>query len=186
MNDLKAGLVVGWQGEPFGVLEAKHLHLARGAGVVQAKLKNLKTGKVLSPTFKPSDQFEELEVKKVAARFLYEHRGVSWFANPGNPSQRFSLPSEAVGEPFRFLKPQTIVEAVRIQGEIVNVSLPIKVALKVVEAAPSIKGETQDRSTKTVKLESGAEISAPLFINEGDVILVNTQTGEYVERAEKA
>lgn len=186
MNDLKAGTIVEWQEGVWQVLEAKHVHLGRGAGIVQAKMKNIKTSKVLSSTFKPADTFEELEVQKVASRFLYEHRGVLWFDDPEKPSQRFSMPREAVGEQARFLRPQTVVDAVRIKGEVVNISLPIKLTLKVVEAPPSLKGEAADRSTKTVKLETGAEIPVPLFINEGDVILVNTQSGEYVERVNKA
>ena len=129
-------------------------------------------------------------IEKIPMKFLYNHRGEFWFADPKNPKDRFSLKEELIGEPARFLKSNLGVIALQFSttGEnpkIINIILPIKVDLKVVEAPPAVRGNTAQGGTKSVKLESGAEIQTPLFINEGDVVKVNTETGEYVERMEK-
>lgn len=182
MNELKRGIVILLEGVPHEVLAATHSHFGRGGSVVEAKLRNLKTGAVITRNFKPADVFEEAEIEKRKYRYIYEHRGVYWFQNPDNPAERFSLPQSVIGQGVRFLKPNTIVEAVQFGQEILTVKLPIKVELAVVEAPPAIRGNTAQGGSKVVKLETGAEITVPLFIKEGDIIRVNTETGEYVER----
>ena len=181
MNDLKPGIIINYQNNPYEVLEAKHLHMGRGGAVVETKLKNLKTGTVLSRNFKPSDSFEELETEKKELTFLYYHRGEYFFQDENK--KRISLKEELVDSNTRkFLKPNNLVEILTIGDEIIKINLPIKIELKVKEAPPSIKGNTAQGGNKTVVLETGAEINVPLFIEEGDIILVNTQTGTYVGR----
>ncbi|MBI2514846.1 elongation factor P [Candidatus Wolfebacteria bacterium] len=195
INDLKNGIIIKVQGDPYVVLSVKHLHMGRGGSSVQTKIKNLKTGQALERNFKPADEFEEAEIEKMKSRFLYENRGEWWFDEIGNPKNRFALQAETLGDSAQFLKSNLDVLAIKFSAEggsasggdsqIIGIELPIKVDYKVVEAPPAIRGSTAAGGTKTVVIETGAKIQAPLFINEGDVIKVNTQTGEYAERIEK-
>ena len=186
INDLKNGIVIKINADPYAVLSVKHLHVGRGSSSVQTRIKNLRTGQVLERNFKPSDEFEEVEIEKMKSRFLYESRGEYWFDEIGNPKNRFALGVEDLSDAAQFLKPNLEVRAVKYEGKIINIELPIKVDYKVVEAPPTVRGNTAQGGAKTVVIESGAKISAPLFINEGDIIRVNTQTGEYTERIEKS
>jgi elongation factor P len=185
MNDLERGMVILLEGAPHEVLAATHSHFGRGGSVVEAKLRNLKTGSVITRNFKQSDAFEEAEIEKRKCTFVYAHRGAYWFQDQENPRERFSLPQSAIGKQAEFLKSNTVVEAVRFGDEIIAIKLPVKVELAVKEAPPAIRGNTAQGGSKVVKLETGAELSVPLFIKEGDVIRVNTETGEYVERVTK-
>lgn len=185
INDLKNGSLVVIDREPYTLMSIRHLHMGRGGASVQTKIRNLRTGQVFERNFKPADEFEEAEIEKITSRFLYESRGLYWFNEAGNPQNRFSLKAEDLGETAQFLKSNLEVQAIKFEGEIINVALPIKVDYKVIEAPPAVRGNTVQAGTKTVVIESGAKISAPLFINEGDIIRVNTATGEYVERIEK-
>ncbi len=172
-------------GQPYEVLEANFLRMQQRKAVMQAKIRNLISGRVVDRNFQPSDQLEEVELEKKSAVFIYQNRGEFWFHEKGNPKNRFSIPAEVVGEAGNFLTSNTAVTAVYFSGKPINVSVPIKMDLKVIEAPPSIKGNTAQGGTKVVTLETGAKISTPLFINTGDVIRVNTEKGEYVERVEK-
>ena len=185
INDLENNIVVLIEGDPYKVLEVAHQHIGRGASSIQTRIKNLRTGAVLNRNFRPADKFEEVEVEKMKVKFLYVNRGEFWFCEESKPSNRFMLKEEALGDNARFLKANILVEAVIVKGAILDVELPIKLDLKVVEAPPAIRGNTAQGGTKMVKLETGAEVLAPLFINEGDIVRVNTSTGEYVERVEK-
>lgn len=185
MNDLENGSFVIIDGDPYEILEVAHLHMGRGSGSVQTRIKNLRTGQVYSRNYKPADSFEEADIEKPKVKFLYSHRDEYWFSEPDKPQNRFTLKAELIGEPAKFLKPNLEVTAFQFNGKIINIILPIKVDLKVKEAPPAVRGNTAQGGTKSVTLEGGAEINAPLFINEGDVVRVNTSTGEYVERMEK-
>jgi len=184
-TDLKKGVFFVMNGEPYEVLESHFLRMQQRKAVVQTKIRNLASGKVLDRNFQPSDGFEEAEVGKVPAVFIYSHRGEHWFAEDGNPKNRFMLSPEIVGESFQFLKPNTKVTALAFGEKIIKVTLPVKMDFEVAEAPPAIKGNTAQGGTKVVTLEGGAKISVPLFVNAGDIVRVNTETGEYVERVEK-
>jgi len=176
--------------QPYEVLESNFLRMQQRKAVVQAKIRNLATGKVLDRNFQPSDKLEEIELEKKSAVFIYQRslpdgRQEFWFHEEGNPKNRFSLPVEIVGTAANFLKPNTVINSVSFNDKVIKVTMPIKMDLKVTEAPPSIKGNTAQGGTKVVALETGAKISVPLFINTDDIIRVNTDTGEYVERVEK-
>lgn len=185
INDLKNGLVVLINGEPYQILDVKHLHMGRGGSSIQTRIRHLKTGQVLQRNFKPADAFEEADVEKRKVLFLYAHRGDFVFSEKGDQKNRFALKEEQVGEIKKWLKSNTEVEALCLNGILLTVSLPIKMDFKVIEAPPGLRGNTAEGGTKIVTIETGAKISVPLFINEGDIIRVNTESGEYVERAEK-
>lgn len=185
ITDLKIGTIFVLDKQPYKVLEYKHSHLGRGGSVVQVRIKNLLTGTVLNRNFKQSDEFEEAEIERVKSKYLYHHRGQYFFCQEDNPKNRFSLSENEIGKKTKYLKPNTLIEVLFFQNKPVDISLPIKIDLKVIEAPPGIKGDTAQGGTKTVVLETGLEIKAPLFIKQGDIIRVNTETGEYVERVTK-
>jgi len=183
-NDLKKGIIFLFNNQPHEVLDSTLVFKGRGRSVVQAKIKNLITGDIISRTFHQGEEFEEAEVSKQHLRFLYSHRGKYVFLNTQEKNERIELKESQIGSQAQFLKPGEIVEGLIFNGKIVNISLPIKVHLKVVEASPGIKGGRAEPGTKQVILETGAKINVPLFVKEGDIIEVNTQSGEYVRRIE--
>lgn len=185
VNDLKVKTYFIFEDQPCVVLEAHHLKMQQRRPVVQTKFRNLLNGKVLERNFAQSDTFDEADVSKSSVKFLYAHRGQYWFADPADASKRFELDESIIGDQSRFLVPNTILEALSWNDEIINVTLPVKMTFTVVEAPPSLKGDTQSGGNKQITLDSGATINAPLFVNEGERIVVNTQTGEYSERAKE-
>lgn len=184
-NELKPGACIVLGGQPYVVLEFNFLRMQQRKPVAQTKIKNLISGKVMEKTFQQTDKLEEAEIGKKPIKYLYAHRGEFWFSEPGNPSTRFKLEESLVGDYADLMKPNSIIEAIVFSDKIIGINLPVKIDLKVVEAPPAVRGDTVQGGTKQVKLETGAVINAPLFINEGDVVRVNTQTKEYVERTEK-
>ena len=169
-------------GEPYEALEYKFLRMQQRKPVVQTKIKNLITGKTISRNFHQNETFEEAEIEKEELNFIYSHRGEYWFNKKNNPKQRFSLAEKIIGESAKFLKPNTVVTAYKFKGAILNIVLPIKMDYKVAEAPPAIRGNTAQGGAKQIILENGLKIQAPLFIEEGNVVRINTETGEYVER----
>ncbi len=181
-TDLKKGVQFILEGEPYEVLESGQMKKAQRRPVMQTKIRNLITGSVFERNFQQGDAFEEAELKKFKAKFLYSHRGRYFFCEEGNPSERFDLSEEQIGQTAKFLKQNQVVEAVTFEGKIINISLPIKVQMKIKEASPGIKGDRAQGGTKTAVLETGAQIQVPLFVETGDVIEINTEKGEYVRR----
>jgi len=184
-NDLKPGIVFILDGQPYQVVEFSFLRMQQRKPVAQTKIRNLITGKVISRNFQHTESFEEAEIKYREVKFLYGHRGKFVFCEINDPSKRFELSEEQIGEMAKFLKPNSNVEVMEFEGKIVSIFLPIKMEFKVIEAPPSIKGNTAQGGVKAVKIETGALINVPLFIEQGDIIRINTQIGGYVERVEK-
>jgi elongation factor P len=186
INDLKINTVFLWQKQPFRVLESKHVFVARGASSLQAKIKNLISGNVLSLSFRAADTFEEADISKREIKYLYHHRGEFWFTEIDNPSKRFMIEENIIGSQVRFLKPNSVVRAMEFDEKIVSLEIPVKTEFLVKEAPPGDKSDAAQRGTKMITLENGTEIKAPIFINAGDRIMVNTETGDYTERVSKA
>ncbi len=182
-TELRRGIRIIIEGEPYEVLESRPMKKAQRRVVIQSRIRNLITGNVLSRNFHQGDVFEEAEISKIEVKFFYFHRDQYFFAEKENPGKRFSLTQDQIGLSAQFLKPDQIVEALIFKDTVINISLPIKVQLKVTESPPGIRGERAQSGTKTVTLETGAKINVPLFIEQGEIIEVNTETGEYVRRA---
>ena len=182
-NELKPGAIFILESQPYEVLEFSFLRMQQRKPVAQTRIKNLITGKIINRNFQHTDSFQEAEIDYKIAKFLYAHRDKFVFAKADNPSDRFEMPAEILGEKSKFLKPNSEVELTVFEEKIINLHLPIKMEFKVTEAPPSIRGNTAQGGTKQVKIETGALIAAPLFVEEGDVIEVNTETGEYTGRA---
>lgn len=185
VNELKQKTFFIYEGQPFVVLETHHLKMQQRRPTVQVKMRNLMNGKILERNFAQSDVFDEADVQRQQVKFLYAHRNQYWFSYENDPSKRFELSEELLGNAVKFLKPNTILEAIIFEGKVITAELPVKMEFKIVEAPPSIRGDTAQGGVKQAKIETGAYINVPLFIEEGDIVRVNTETGEYVERAEK-
>lgn len=186
VNELKPKTFFIYEEQPYVVLETHHLKMQQRRPTVQVKMRNLINGKILERNFAQSDVFEEADVEKQKVKYLYGHRGQYWFADEKDQSKRFELSQDLLGESTKFLKANTVLEAIVFEGKIITVELPIKMDFKVVEAPPAIRGDTAQGGVKQVKIETGATLNVPLFINQNDIIRVNTETGEYVERVEKS
>lgn len=181
-NEITEKKFIVMNGEPYEVISSHVFRKQQRKPVNATKLKNLMTGKVTEYSFHQSEKVEEAEIDSKEVKYLYNNRGTWWFADPADPSKRFSFPEEAVGPQGKFLKPNTIITQLSFRDKPMGFKLPIIVELKVTEAPPSIKGDTATGGQKVITLETGATISAPLFVNEGDTIRINTETGEYRER----
>jgi len=185
VNDLKPKIFFIFEGQPYVVLETHHLKMQQRRPVVQTKMRNLLNGKMLERNFAQSDVFEEADITRGDVKFLYNHRGEFWFVDPKDSSKRFQLKEELIGHQAKFLKPNTILEAVSWDGNVITITLPIKMTFRVIEAPPGIRGDTAQGGVKQVKIDTGATLNVPLFIDEGNEIVINTETGQYVERADK-
>lgn len=182
--DLRKGVKFILDGEPYEVLEFQQIYKAQDMAVAKTKIRNLISGKVLARAFHQDDTFEEAELKKIEIQFIYSHRKKFCFSEIQNPKNRFELTEEQIGSGNKFLKPNQILTGIKLDEKIINVIFPIKVHFKVTEAPPGIKGDRAQGGTKPIVLETGAKIQAPLFIEKGDIIEVNTETGEYVRRVQ--
>ena len=184
-TDIKKGVEFIYQGQPWLVLDSGAMKTAQRRPVMQSKIKNLIDGRVLQVNFQQGEIFEEANLEKRNIKFIYRNNGEYVFCEPNNPSKRFSFTEAQIGLQAKYLKPNEIVTGIVFDEKIINFVLPIKVQLKIKETSPGLKGNTAQGGTKPAKLESGAEIQVPLFVNEGDVIEVNSEDGTYVRRVEK-
>lgn len=185
-NEILPKCVIEYNNEPYEVLSSHIFRMQMRKPVNQTKLRQVITGKVLEISFHQSETIKEADIEYIDANYLYTNRGESWFAEKGNPKNRFSFAEDAVDEKVQWLKTNDEVEVMVYKEKPVSIKIPIKVDLKVTEAAPAVKGDTVSGGSKQVTLESGASVNTPLFINEGDILRINTDSGEYVERVEKA
>lgn len=185
-NEILPKKVILWNDEPFIVISAHVFRKQQRKPVNQTKIRSLRNGKVVEQTYHQNENAIEADIEYKQIESLYEAKGDFWFITPGKPSERFMLPGDLVGEQMKYVKPQSEVEAMLFNDEIIGIHLPIKVDLKVTEAAPAVKGNTVQGGNKLVTLETGATCNVPMFVNEGDVIRVNTDSGEYDERVSKA
>lgn len=184
-NEVKPGVAVLVEGEPYVCTWNNIMQKQQRRPVNQTKLRHLIRGNVIEYSFQQSDKMQEAEIDARKAVFIFhDTRKDEWvFHEQSDKSKRFIVDAEKIGEAGQFLKPDTAVETLSFEGKLFRVKLPIKVDLKVKEAPPNTRGNTAQGGSKQITLETGAVINTPLFIEEGDVIRVNTETGEYVERA---
>lgn len=182
-NEIVERKYIVMDGSPYEVIDSHVFRKQQRKPVNATKLKNLITGKVAEVSFHVSEKVEEAEISKKDAKFLYTNKGEYWFCDPTDPSNRFKLEESMIGAGAKFLKPNSIVSVLVFDEKIIGVKLPIKVDLKVTEAHDATKGNTAQGATKEVKVETGASVYVPMFIKEGEMIRINTETGDYVERA---
>lgn len=182
ISDLKTGKNIVFEGTPFMIIYHEHSKTGRAGSVLRTKLKNLISGAVLEKTFQGSDQLEEADITKGKAQFLYKE-GEDYAFMDNESYEQFSLSAKSLGSATDYLIEGTEIMVLYFNNNPINIDLPIKMKLRVVEAPPGIKGNTVSTGGKVVTLETGLKVSAPLFVNEGDEIIINTEKGEYVSRA---
>ena len=183
LNDIKVGLVLNYEGEPYVVLSANFVRMQQRKPVMQTKMKHLITGRTLEYSFKQGERIESADLQKMKANYLYSDGGQLHFMD-NNSFEQFSLPSQTLGNQLGFLKDGTEVDILYYNDRPINIELPKKVDLLVTETEPGVRGDTASGNVlKSAKLETGATIQVPLFVKEGDIVRINTERGEYVERA---
>ena len=181
INEIKIGKVIEVNNEPYVIMKTDHHKMGRGGAVLKVKLKNLINGNILDKTFQGNDKAEEADTQRKKVNYMYKDEDNANFMD-NETYEQFTLSLDVIGNKIKFLKDGTDVDILYFQGNPVTMDLPIKVELKVTSAPPGVKGNSAGNVMKQVELETGATISTPLFVNEGDVIRINTDTGEYVER----
>ncbi len=190
-NEIKPRKYIIYSNEPYEVLEYHVARTQQRKPQNQVKLRNLVNGKVIPATFHASETVDEADISKKTVKYLYTNKGEYWFCEENDPSKRFTIAPDVLGAQTRFLKENSLVDAKIYTNDddeesIIGIDLPIKITFKVTSAPPNVKGNTASSgSGKLVTLETGAQVTAPLFIEAGEEIVVNTETGEYVERASK-
>ena len=185
-NEILPKKTVVLDGDPYVVLSSNISKKDRQKASNAVKMKNLRTGGVVDRTFHQADALEEADIEKKEVKFLYGNKGEYWFCSPDNPGDRFSFGEDIVGKLGDYVPENSIVQAVVFDDAIMSVSTPIKVELKVTEAMDAVKGNTSSGATKEVTLETGLQLHVPMFINEGDIVAVNTESNSYSERIKKA
>jgi elongation factor P len=195
-NEIREKKIIIHDDEPCEVVESHVARTQQRKPQNQVKLRSLISGKVFPATFHAADSADEADIVKRDIIFLYHNKGEYWFCDPQDKSNRFKLDALLVGDAVKFLKQNgnaialvwenddepNDTKAMSGKEKIIKVTLPIKMEFKVKEAPPAVRGDTSKGGMKIITLENGATLNAPMFINEGDVIRVNTETGEYVER----
>jgi len=189
-NEIREKKIIIHNDEPCEVIESHVARTQQRKPQNQVKLKSLIAGKTIAATFHVSDSADEADIEKRDVTFLYANKGEYWFCDPNDKANRFKLGEELMGNTSRFLKQNGNVTALVWTNEddeekIIKVTLPIKMDFKVKEAPPAVRGDTSKGGNKIITLENGATLNAPMFINEGDVVSINTETGDYVERLNK-
>lgn len=182
-NEITKGKFIIFDGAPYEVLSSNIFRKQQRKPVNQVKLKNFVSGKIVEKSLQQSDRVEEAEIETKNIIYIYSNKGELWFRDVKDKSDRFKLDDSIVGDQMRFIKENSEIQALVFNGDIIGVKVPVKVELRVTEAPPAVRGNTAQGVTKQITLETGVVINAPIFINEGDVVRVNTETGEYAERA---
>ena len=185
-NEITLKKVIIHEGDPCLVIAYHVFRKQMRKPVNNTKLKNLKSGRLLEVTFHQNETAEEAELETRTITYIFKKPGEYWFHIAGKPAERFFLPEDLVGEQGRFLKERSDIDAVVFDDEVIALKFPIKMDLKVTEAMEAVKGNTSSGALKEVTVETGATLMVPMFINAGDIISINTETGDYSERVEKA
>lgn len=182
ISDLKVGTKIIYNSQPHQVIYTEHSKIGRGGSILRTKIKNLLNDSVIDKTFAGAEKISEAELETKKAQFLYCDDLNYYFMDSSNFEQ-FSLTKKQLGKSASFLKEGTDVDILYFNGDPINIQLPIKIKLKITYTEPGFKGNTASTVSKPATLETGTQINVPLFIKEGNEIIVETRTGQYVERA---
>lgn len=182
VNDFKTGITIKLENSIYQVLDFQHVKPGKGSAFVRTKLKNLRTGAIIDHTFNAGIKVEKAHIDKDKMQYLYDEGDALVFMDNATYDQ-LSIPKQQVKWEMNFLRENETAEVTRYQGEILGVSLPNSVILKVRETEPAIKGDTATNATKTAILETGFEVRVPLFIETGEDLVINTTDGKYISRA---
>ncbi len=181
-NDVKPGVAVLIDGEPYVCTWNNIMQKQQRRPVNQTKMRHIIKGNTMEYSFQQSDKLVEAEIESKKAVFIYERNGEWFFHEAANRSNRFSLTDDMVGDSGKYLTANTEVEVLIFDEKPFQVKIPVKMELKVTEAPPNVRGNTAQGGSKVVTLETGTKLNVPMFVEAGDTIRINTETGEYVER----
>lgn len=180
--EFKNGLNIMVDKEPYTIVWFQHHKPGKGGAVMRTKMKHLRSGSIIERSFKSGEKFDSVSVEFKKKQYLYSD-AVSFHFMDLETYDQIQFPKEKLGDSARFLTENLEVTALYLEGELISFELPLSVELKVVSTVPGIKGDSVSNMVKPATVETGAEITVPLFIKEGDKIRVDTRTGEYLERA---
>ena len=182
INDIKNGMTVIIDGNIYLILEFLHVKPGKGPAFVRIKLKNLRTGSTIEKTFNTNIKLEKAIIEKMPMQYLYGSGDVYNFMNMETYEQ-IELSKDQLGDEAKYLKEGLEVDVTFYKGELLGITLPEKISYAVTQAEPAVKGNTATNATKEVELENGLKIKVPLFISEGDTVVVSTKDGKYDSRA---
>jgi elongation factor P len=182
VNDFRTGLTIEVDNDIFSVIDFQHVKPGKGAAFVRSKLKNLRNGNVVEKTFRAGEDVGRAHVENRQMQYLYSSGDEFTFMDTETFDQ-IELSRKQIEWELNFLKENMMINIASYKGEIIGINMPNNVELAVVETEPGIKGNTATGATKNAKLETGLSVQVPLFINEGDVLIVTTAEGKYVSRA---
>ena len=180
-GDFRNGMTFEMDGQVYRIVEFQHVKPGKGAAFVRTKLKNVMNGSVLEKTFNPSEKYENAQVERREMQYLYEDGGLYYFMDVESYEQ-IPLNKEQLGDALMFVKENMNVKILSYKGNVFGVEPPTFVELEITETEPGFKGDTATGANKPAIVETGAKVNVPLFVNQGDVIRIDTRTGEYMER----
>ena len=180
-SDFRPGMTIRMDGELWNIVEFQHVNPGNWRAFVRAKLKSLKSGKVIEIRFRAGEAIEVVRIDTKEYQYLY-HDGTSYVFMDKETYDQINVEEKLIGDGAQFLKESETIKIMFNGDEIISVEMPITVELKVVETPPGVKGDTATGAQKPAKVETGASVNVPLFINEGDTIKVDTRSGSYLER----
>jgi len=180
-NQFTRGMFVFYNGGIFTVIDFQHIKVAQRRATMSVRMKNIVTGKVLEPSLRSDETIQQVIVEEKEVTYLYSDRGFFHFME-ADTGKEIALPAEKVGDQKFYMKEGDTVSIASSGGEPITLKLPVSVALKIVEAPPGVKGDTASGGSKPATLETGLTIKVPLFVKEGEIVKVDTRTGEYLER----
>ena len=181
INDIKNGMTIKYEGVIYQVVDFQHVKPGKGSAFIKTKLKNLRAGTTQEITFNAGIKMEKADVRKNQLSYLYA-AGDNYVFMDMNTYDQFELSSDVIGDNAKFLKEGMEVESLTIEGEIIGIDLPEKVTYKVISAPDAVKGNTTSGAQKDITIETGYTLKAPLFISEGDNVVVTTRDGKYFSR----
>jgi elongation factor P len=180
-NDLRRGTTFEMDGELYRVVEYQHSFIGRGSANVRVKLRNLRTGTITDHTFSPDDRLDDIRLELREVQYLYNDGHLYYFMDTETYEQPV-LSAEVLGDAVDYLTENMTLQISTYEGEPIDIVLPVTVDLKVIEAPPGFAGDTATGATKQVSLETGLKVTVPLFVEEGDIVRVDTRTGAYLSR----
>lgn len=182
VNDIKNGMTVEDEGNIYQVLEFSHVKPGKGAAFVKMKLKNMRTGSIVEKTYNSSVKLAKANIQRKPMQYLYQ-AGDSYSFMDMNTYEQVELSGSQIGDDLKYLKENLEVSLVYYGEELIGLNLPEKIAYVITKSEPAVKGNTSSGAQKDAELENGMAVKVPLFINEGETILVSTKDGKYVSRA---
>ena len=180
-GEFRNGLTVEIDGNVYQILEFQHVKPGKGAAFVRTKLKNVISGGVVEKTFRPTEKFPKAHIERKTMQYLYSDGDLYYFMNVENYEQ-IALNEETIGDALKFVKENEMVKVCSYNGNVFAVEPPLFVELEITDTEPGFKGDTAQGATKPAVVETGASVQVPLFVNQGDVIKIDTRTGEYLSR----